>query len=665
MTELRLPYRFRTGLTRIWPLVCAVVGVLYICLSLYLLPICFSYPRVFFPEPVDMPAESWHGLFAVIAPIVGLCAPVGVLVLLVRLLLSYDILDKAKHSRKCLLPMAGAFLCLAITLIPVRAGWIMVAPQIIGLVGLVCLLVGLFPVLPKVAPLVERGLSLLQRLSHQIPRWVIIAIPPLIFFIQTSLCSYLVFEHIPHVQDSICQFFHAKMFALGHVAVPVPEPKEAFKFEYMLADTSWRSLYPPGHCALLALGFLINAPWIINPLLGSLSVLLLYPLGRELYGRQVGFLAMILAMFSPFLMFMSSEFMNHTSTLFFLEVFMLGLVLMVKPPPSRAGCLQGMKRKTYFWAAVAGAALGFGLLIRPLSCLAVAMPMIVYVLIKAKNCQHRTKVKWCLGVLSLCCGVFIAIYGLFNQLTNGSILKTGIEVYGGKEILPGFHETTHRFGHTPLQGLTNTLKNLNGLNYFLFGWPIPSLVFLPLVAGWKGRNIWDLLLSLSFVSLVAAYFYYWYQDWCFGPRFLFEASFVLILLTARCVLAIPEIVASLAGSINKALIHTCMALVLALCFTGYLLIYFPASARYYANSFWRVNAKLIKAVQKAQLRHAVVFVKSYYGSAFPQNSPFLDSDTVYVRYLTPEINARVLKRFKDRCPFVASGAVISPYRENP
>jgi asparagine N-glycosylation enzyme membrane subunit Stt3 len=89
-------------------------------------------------------------------------------------------------------------------------------------------------------------------------------------------------------QDNIDQVFHAKIFLNGHLTVPSHQYKEFFDFTHNINNGKWYSEYPPGHTFTLMLGLLLGAPWIVNPLLGSLSIVLFYLIGREVFDEKIG-----------------------------------------------------------------------------------------------------------------------------------------------------------------------------------------------------------------------------------------------------------------------------------------------------------------------------------------------------------------------------------------
>jgi hypothetical protein len=370
---------------------------------------------------------------------------------------------------------------------------------------------------------------------------------------------------------------------------------------------------------MLMMGILIDAPWIVNPLLGSLTVILIYFLGVELYGKTIGRLSAILGALSPFILFMSSEFMNHASSLFFFTLFLLFFAKTV-----RHGKIG--------YAIATGASLGMVLNVRPLTAVGLAFPFCIYGCYLLMTRFRELRLPMAAVVASFL--IFVGILLGFNALTTGNPLVFGYEVLYGPQVKPGFGHAAWGNPHTPIQGLYKTLNNLNGLNKFLFEWPVPSLIFVFFLFASFTRNKWDYLLLAAFLSLTAAYFFYWYQHWCFGPRFLYESAVALILLTARGIQRLPSLVRNIFSlSVSKRRVHAATAVVIAFCFFIAAIGNIPPFIEYYGNNFANVNAEVLKAVQEHGIKKAIIFTRSYYGSVFTCNSPMLDGEIIYARDL--------------------------------
>jgi len=400
---------------------------------------------------------------------------------------------------------------------------------------------------------------------------------------------------------------------------------------------------------LLMLGVFFGAPWIINPLLGSATLILFYQLGKELYGEVIGRLSALLGLLSPFVLFMSSEFMNHSSSLFFFMLFALYFVKMFRSSSIRH-------------ALIAGCSLGWLMTIRQLTAVGVALPLLLY------GCWvYRSTWRQALNPIITFIGstsFFILMLLLFNYLTNGHPLTFGYQMLYGDETLPGFGNAAWGGPHTIVKGIHHTLDNLLGMNKYLFEWPIPSLVFLIILfASWT-LNKWDYLLVGGFVSLAFVYVFYWYQDWCFGPRYLYEAAGLTILLTARGIERVPYWIRFVfRGRASIRSVSAVTAFVVALLFGVGFVSNIPAHLDLYGRGYWGVTGKARKTVEQHRLSNAIVFTKTYYGSVLTANLPDLTNNVLFVRDLGSENNKKLMRLYRGYCFYIVTEDSLKEYRE--
>jgi len=150
----------------------------------------------------------------------------------------------------------------------------MVLSSIFGGLGTFLILFGFQPILF----LCESPLRWLEQTLFNTRRWIFLALIFVFVFFAYNLGSYFVFHHLPHVTDSIVQVFHGKIFAIGRLVALTPPLRDFFDFSPLMIwhIDKWYSVYPPGHSLLMMVGALIDSAWLINPLLGSLSVILIY-----------------------------------------------------------------------------------------------------------------------------------------------------------------------------------------------------------------------------------------------------------------------------------------------------------------------------------------------------------------------------------------------------
>jgi hypothetical protein len=472
----------------------------------------------------------------------------------------------------------------------------------------------------------------------------------------TNLVSWRVFQHFPHVIDSIVQVFQGHIFASGRVTLPVRFDDYFFSFPYVINDgTKMYAQYPFGHSLLLALGTLVHAEWLINPLLGSAEIIVLYFLGKEAYDETTGRIAALLGVASPFLLFMSSEYMNHASGLLFLSLFLLFFLRTIRP-------LRGMHLSSSFAdPLLSGFSLAMALNIRPLSALAVSVPAAgygVYLLAKSRWKELPSFLLLLTPVLLGLGGFF-----LYNYLTTGSPLLSGYKAYGmleyghtrwglgfGERGLPGWG------AHTPLRGLAQTGDNLQALNLYLFESPFPGLLLVLLVFLAFSRNPLDWLMLASFASLPVVYFCYWYQDLVLGPRFLYEGLAPILLLSARGLIEFPRFIGRAAGADAETRTRSVMAAGATFSLAVTAVFGMPRLITKYGYRYLGVDNRVHARVIEKGISNAVVFVGTthtfYFGAGLLNNALDMDGSVVYAKDRGVE-NYVLMQRFPGRACYYA------------
>ena len=538
---------------------------------------------------------------------------------------------------------------LIFTLYPTRNGMSIVLYVTFGSIGLLFSLVGIYPLMlwlgeHRIGDVSHRLIRRVVHFFYNVNIWYFLGAIFVLSFTASNLGSYFLFEHIPHIQDSLDQVFHGKIFALGKITVPSHKYKEFFDFTHMINDGKWYSEYPPAHSFLMMFGALLGIPWIINPLMGSLSIITFYFIGKEIYDERTGRIAALLGLFSPFIIFMSSEFMSHGSALFWISLFILFFA-------------RTVKRGKFYHPLIAGASLGMALNGRPMTAFAVCIPFAVYsvvLLIKGFR-KYISRLSIMLATVS----VFIGIMFLFNYLTTGDPMLFGYVVRHGEGHNPGFGHSGWGEPHTPSKGFRQNLNNLNAINKYLFEWPIPCLFFAFLLFAPMTRDKWNYMFISSFWALSIAYFFYWFQDWCFGPRFMYESSVMMILLTSRGILRAPRLVNDTFGlKTPPSRVKATIGAAVIICTLIGLSFHIRPLIKVYSNNYWGVNASVLKAVKKNEIENAVVFVRSYYGAVLPANSPTFDGEVIYARDLGVK-NHLMMEYYPDRKHYIADGSKIA------
>lgn len=435
----------------------------------------------------------------------------------------------------------------------------------------------------------------------------------------TGYIAYFLLDHMPHVQDSVAYLFQAKVFALGRLWVPTPPLPDFFVHEFVvMKDGRWFAKYPPGWPAVLSLGVLVGAPWLVSPLCAALGVLATFRLGGVVHGRGTGLLAAFLLALSPFFLFLAGDFMSHTSGLLFGVLFAIGY----------AAADRGGRRG----AVLAGLALGVDLLIRPWTAACIAAPFGVDLLVRARRSPRKALTTASLILVGV--APFVVAYFAYNWYFTGSPAVTTMELWWPFDRL-GFGPDKGLQGHTPANGLFNTLRNVSELAVDAFGWPSIATFALALVPFAIGRaRRWERLWLSAWLCLMVGYFFWWADGVMYGPRFYHEAMPFIALLSARGVVGLAE----LGRTPGRVLAYVLLGSLLAFDVGLYIPSQLPG-----LKGYNYVSAASLDAVAHAGVHDAVVFTDPgpaaewwNYGMVFSANSPLLDTDVIYARDLGAE-----------------------------
>ncbi len=342
----------------------------------------------------------------------------------------------------------------------------------------------------------------------------------------------VVYETHPHLPDEVVYLTHARYFAEGMLDVPAAPVPEAFEIDLISYEAErWYSPVPPGWPAILAVGAKLGLPWLVNPLLAGLGILLTYLLVWELYDRRAARGAIFLLALSPWYLFMAMSLMTHTA----------GLVAAVA-----AGWTAARWRRTggLGWIALAGAFMGVVSLIRPLEAVAVGLIILVG-LVAAVGVRRCLRPVIVLGVASMAVAAIVLPY---NARFTGSPTKFPLMAYTDAKYGEGVNDLgfgpdrgmdwpLDPFpGHGPADVVVNNILNTAATNTELFGWATGSLLAVfALVAFGRIRGA-DRLLVVFVLIVLGLHSLYWYSGGPdFGARYWFLIIVPLAALTARFV----------------------------------------------------------------------------------------------------------------------------------
>lgn len=360
-------------------------------------------------------------------------------------------------------------------------------------------------------------------------------VPAVIAVLASLALSWFAFEHMPHVEDEFAYLFQARTFAAGHLTLPAPPVAAQAGLDYYLLevrDGRWYSSTLPGWPAVLALGVLAGVPWLLNPLLAGISVLLAYDITRRRAGTDAGDLVALLMATSPWLLAAAASLMPHMLTLV--------LILFAWWSILRA---EDRGRKTGRAMFAAGLAMGMVFASRPLDGLVMGVLTGLWVM-TGKDRPWFRATQYSVGVLI----VAALLLGYNAHITGNPLLLPlsdyldrnwgpGANAYGfGPDIGPpgGWRSLDLWVGHSPLEALLNTINSITSLQFDMLGWPIGSLALIFAWLLWQKKRGFDLAMALVAVTVIAVMALYWFADtYYMGPRYWFVAAFPFFYLAAR------------------------------------------------------------------------------------------------------------------------------------
>lgn len=394
----------------------------------------------------------------------------------------------------------------------------------------------------------------------------------------------------PTSSSEIAQLWHARILLHGRVTLPADPNFEFFAADRVIDHGAWYSPFPIGGPLVLTLGYLMHAPWLLDPLLGGLGTMLFYHFARRAFGEAQGRAATILFVAAPVTLLVSGSYRNHVPVLLLAVAALAGLAEWERA----ATRVRGM-----VIAAAMGLALGFMAAIRPLDAAAVAVVVVAFQVREAWRVRRR----WPEPLLLVAFAIVGAAPLLIGNLaTTGSVLRLAGPV---AQVVPGGVAAN---GATPatVHLLTTAAACLSGLNALVVGWPLPALVVVAVgLVSMRRATRWDVvLLGLLGTELVL----YVAVDRGGTPlpsSVLYPAVPALIILMARA----PFLVAERWGGYWR---HAAPLVVLAALAVGWLVPMGPfgalglVRAAHDASPTYKVN--LAAAARTVGAHHAVVFV---------------------------------------------------------
>lgn len=315
-----------------------------------------------------------------------------------------------------------------------------------------------------------------------------------------------VLDFAPVADDESTYVFIARTLLEGRLTNPTPEDAAFFHNQFVVLDGhGWYGKYPIGHPLVLALGEALSARALVGPMLTAAALALTFAAGRIAFSRKAALLAAGLLLVSPQFLFTGATDLSQTTS----GVCVLAALYALLRLDTGAGLRC---------AALAGAALGFGVLTRPMPALLLVAVAAVWALLRFQD------EPWSQQLRRLGAGAApLLAFGIV--LVAVQVMQTGDATRSTYDVAHGGHYG----GFFRLDWIGASLAGaLLRQNFWLFGWPV-SFLFLPLARRHRGAAlVWAMLLAIyayriAVPKTVVA---------TTGPVYVAEAVPLLALLTA-------------------------------------------------------------------------------------------------------------------------------------
>jgi hypothetical protein len=474
----------------------------------------------------------------------------------------------------------------------------------------------------------------------------------------SAMLSCFAYERHPHITDEVIYCKHAEYLAEGRLTSPPPPVPQAFEVYLMQVQGQRYFPVPPmGWPAILSLGVLLNVPWLVNPVLAGLNVILTYLLLQRICSPRLARISILLLCFSPWYAFMGMNFMTHMST--------LTLALCAALAVEKA---RNSTRAVWGW--LAGVSVGAMSLIRPLEGLIIALLLGLWsVGLGGKRLKISAITGLVIGSIIVGSAVFF-----YNNYLTGDPMVFPLNAYTDEKFGPnanalGFGPDRGMGwaidpypGHSPLDALINANLNTFAINIELFGWSTGSLLLAALfLFSGKLRRPDFLMIAVIIAVFVPHFFYYFSGGPDFGARYWFLMIIPFVVLSVRGMEALEKKIENETRNSGFAAARV-KAGVLSLCFLA-LVNFFPWRAADKYHNYRSMRPDIRELAAEHDFGRSLVLVKGDavdYPSAWFHNPVDFRADVpIYAWDRNPTVRKQLLNAYPDRTIWIISGPSVT------
>jgi hypothetical protein len=472
----------------------------------------------------------------------------------------------------------------------------------------------------------------------------------------SALLAFFVYQRHPHLADELVYLHQARMLAHGALSIPAPPVPEAFDLYLMdFSGNRWFAVTAAGWPAILAVGVLAGVPWLVNPVLAGVSIILAYLLVQELYNRATARLVVLLLSVSPWFLFMAMSYMTHTWTLTCALAAALGVVWAGKTNHAR-------------WAFLGGIALGIVGLIRPLEGVILAALLGLWSIgLGGKRLKLASIASLVIG--AALAGSFVLPY---NKRLSGHALKFPINAYLDKKYGPGANDLGFGAnrglgwaldpfpGHGLRDVIVNNDLNLFGVNTELHGWSIGSLTLIAIALFFGTWQRSDRLMLAVVVAVIGTHALYWFSGGPdFGARYWYLTIIPFAIFTVRGIQTLSEKLGATSGRFDPRV----LAAVAALCLLS-VVNYIPWRAFDKYFHYLNIRPEIVQLAAEHNFGKSLVLIRGdehpdYVAAAAYNPLDFNAPVPIYARDDNPKTRAELLRAYPDRPVWILLGPTLT------
>jgi hypothetical protein len=448
-----------------------------------------------------------------------------------------------------------------------------------------------------------------------------------IFGVVYAIVSRVAFHGFPFSGDEYSTCLQAQIFSKGALATHAPPHPSLLYVDHVVIDDRVRSKYPPGCAALLALGLLAGAPWVVNPIAAVVTLAFLRKSARLVFGDRAALVTVVVAGVSPLFVFNAASFYAHAAATMWLAI-------------AFAALAHFSRHERRSRLVVAGVALGAALLTRPHDAVLFAVPILAL--------GRCSAVAWTAGA-SL---PGVALLLLYQKLQFGGWFTSGYRAYA--PIWQAVYGNTDpSLGMGIAMDPDEQWHHLDILRGFCLDWTLPgSIVLFALGAAvvWRGapasRRFYAFALGVFALPPLALIATHALPDDGPLPRYLSTSLIPMAFFAGPGWIAVEAQLSTLVGAARS---RGIAALMVGLGITSFVCI-----IGFRMPLLWDREGLYRAAVERG-LHDAVVIVRSRHATQYTRNGPTLDGSVLYVR---PDIAdpAAILSWFPGRTIYEATEA---------